>query len=149
MEYQEKIISSLADRQCKWICQKTIRFLQKMTEGMQSGEDSPLESLWDEICVQIQFEQSMFWDFYLDYIQAIIAQEVKKLDAPTTQAIWLQTDAADEFLFRHEEYEEDGDPDEALEWLCDEDDITNYILNNYVLSKAADWTNAKIEKYLG
>lgn len=145
MEYQDKIISSLADKECKRICQKAIRYFQKTTEGMQSGDDSPLENIWDEVCVQVQFEQSIFWDFYLDYLQAIISQEVKKLDTPTAQAIWLQTYEGEEFQICHDE---DDDPNEALKCLWNDDDINNHILNNYVLSQAANTTNARIGKYL-
>jgi hypothetical protein len=148
MEYQDKIISGLADRQCKWICQKTIRFLQKLTEGMQSGDDSPLENLWDEVCVQVQFQESMLWDFYTDYMQTIISHQLKGLNAITCYAIWLQTDAGEDFLIDYEEHEEYGDPIDALEYLYDENDILNHILNNYVLREAANARNARIGKYL-
>jgi hypothetical protein len=148
MEYQGKIISRLADRQCKWICEKTIGFLQKMTEGMQSGDDSPLKNLWDEICVQVQSQESMLWDFYLDYMQKIIWNQLKKLDLITRYAIWLQTEAGEEFLLDFEEYEEYGSTVDTLEYLYDKHDILNHILNNYVLREAANATNARIEKYL-
>lgn len=148
MEYQGKIMSSLADGQCKWICQKTISFLQKMTDGMQSGDDSPLENLWEEVCVQVQYQESMLWDFYTDYMQSIISSQLKKLNAITCYAIWLQTDAGEEFLFDYEEHEESGDPIDALEYLYDEHDVLNHILNDYVLPEADNARNARIEKYL-
>ena len=141
MDYRHKIISSLADKECKWICQKVICYFQKVTEGMQSGDDSPLENLWDEVCVQVQFDQSIFWGFYLEYLQAIISQEVKKLDAPTAQAIWLQTYEGDKFQICRDE---DDDPSEALKCLWSDDDITDYILNNYVLSQAAITANETV-----
>jgi hypothetical protein len=148
MEHQETIISKLADRQCKWICEDTISFLQKTTEGMQSGEDSSLKNLWDEICVQVQFQESMLWDYYLDYIQTIISKQLKGLNAITRYAIWLQTEAGEEFLYGREEYEEYGDPIDALEFIYDEQDILNHILNDYVLREAANANNARIAKYL-
>ena len=143
MYYKDTIISSLADRECKRICGKTIRALQRMTEGMQSGTDASLKNIWDEVCVQVQFEQSLFWDAYLDIINAIISREVNKLDTFVKQAIWFQTVEGSEWEC------EDEAADEAV---CDapylEDDITDYILDRYVLSRAADWSNPRIEKYL-
>ena len=139
MYYKDRIISNLAERECKRISRKTIRALQSMTEEMQSGTDTSLKNIWDEVCVQVQFEQSPFWDAYLDTINAIISREVNKLDTFVKQAIWFQTVEGREWEC------EDEAADEAP-YL--EDDITDYILNNYVLSQAAEWTNPRIEKYL-
>ena len=56
MKYKDKIIQHVAAEACKEISAKTIRALRKMTEGMQSGDDTPLRNIWDEVCVQMQTE---------------------------------------------------------------------------------------------
>ncbi|MEM5788924.1 MAG: hypothetical protein AAGU11_16550 [Syntrophobacteraceae bacterium] len=63
-----------------------------MKDGMQSGVDTPLRNVWDEICVQVQSEFSTMWDFYLDTIEGIIAGHVEREIIPTKQAIWIQTE---------------------------------------------------------
>ena len=54
MNPRDKIISRLADLECKRVSRKVIRNLQRLTEGMQSGDDSVLANVWDEVCVQVR-----------------------------------------------------------------------------------------------
>lgn len=141
MNYQDKIISDLAEATCKRLSRKVIRSLTKMTDWMQSGDDTPLKNIWDEVCVQVQGEQSVMWDAYLDTIQSLILGEVVALDVATQQAIWLQTDEGTDWSVDNED--QDG-PEVPI--VCE--DIAKYILDGFVLSAAADWTNKRIEKYL-
>ena len=144
MNYRDKIISDLAEAAGKRLSRKVIRSLTKMTDGMQSGDDTPLMNIWDEICVQVQGEQAEMWDDYLDTIQSLILGEVAALDAATTQAIWLQTDEGIDWKFDNEDQEDHED--QNVPTACE--DIAKYILDGFVLSAAADWTNKRIEKYL-
>jgi len=107
-----------------------------MTDGMQSGEDTQLKNVWDEVCVQVQGHESVFWEeAYIPTIRNFIVQRLERENSHTKQAIWLQTD----------EGMEQSD-DEAVDAVVDEDVIVDYILSSYVLSAAADWTNSRIEK---
>lgn len=138
MDYRDCIIKDIAARECKRISQITILALQKMTDGMQSGEDSPLQNIWEEICVQVQSEESVMWWAYKDVVEGIIQCEVDLLDTPTKKAIWLQTEG-------YENWDEEDD-DESVPWLAE--DIVKYILYAFVLSTAEDWHNDRIERYL-
>lgn len=139
MDYRDEIIHKLAEKECTTISAKVIRRLQRMTESMQSGDDTPLKNIWDEICVQVQSQESIFWELYLTEIARIIASYVDELDNHIKQAIWLQTD-------------------EGVSWECDhenadvvyssDDDIVEYIMDKFVLPAAADWSNERIKKYL-
>jgi hypothetical protein len=108
-----------------------------MTEGMQSGDDSGLRNVWDEVCVQVQGQESVMWDVYLDTISGIIAGYLSGLDDAVKQAIWLQTNNGMDW----EPSEEEKDTPYS------EEDIADYILTDYLLSSAANWTNDRIEKY--
>lgn len=138
VDYRKKIIAGIAKSECKRISGSIIDDFERMTEGMSSGDDSPLNSIWDEICVQVQGEQSVIWGAYLEMIRVAIHFEVKKLDAEIQQAIWLQTDEGIDS-------EIDNVGNEAATFC--EDDIKSY-LQKIVLSAAADWTSEGIEKYL-
>ena len=142
MEYLKNIISEIAESECNRICRKTIRSLQKMTEGMQSGDDSGLKNIWDEICVQVQSQYSFFWDAYLETINITIAYDVEQLDTPLKRAIWLQTQSGMDWT------SEEENPDSVPIGECVDWDITDYILNAFVLKTATDWKNKRIEKYL-
>jgi hypothetical protein len=106
---------------------------------MQSGDDTPLKNVWEEICVQVQGEESIMWDAYTDTTASLIQNEVKRLDIQTKQVIWLQTE---EGIDWEEDYKNQNAP------VYCEDDIAEYILQRFVLSVATNWTNKRIEKYL-
>jgi len=137
MDPRDRIISHIADRECERMSRKVIRILQRMTEGMQSGDDSGLRNVWDEVCVQVQGQESVMWDVYLDTISGIIAGYLSGLDDAVKQAIWLQTNNGMDW----EPSEEEKDTPYS------EEDIADYILTDYLLSSAANWTNDRIEKY--
>jgi len=139
MNYGDKIISDFAESACKTISKKVIRKIQKLIPEMQSGDDSLLKNVWDEICVQVQGEESWMWDIYLETISTYVASEVKHLNDSTKQAIWLQTQEG----FDWETENEDKDTVDVCE-----DDIIWYIVDRFILSEAANWTNKRIEKYL-
>ena len=138
MNHRDKIIYDLAEAECKSLSRKVIRSLIKMIDGMQSGDDTTLKNLWDEICVQVQGEESAMWDIYSDIIQSLILSEVVALDAATQQAIWLQTDEGVDWRFEKE--------DQEVPIVCE--DIAKYILDGFVLSAAAEWANKRIKNYL-
>jgi hypothetical protein len=139
MDYRDKIIAEFAERECKRIAQKVIRQLKSMTDGMQSGQDTPLANIWDEICVQVQGEESVMWEAYLDDTLALITIEATALEPMAKTAIWLQTDQGFEWSVGHE--------DQETSTFCEED-IAQHILDTFVLSAAADWTNKRIRQYL-
>jgi hypothetical protein len=78
MKYHDNIIKFLAHHACLGISQKVVGTLRKITDGMQSGDNSGLKNIWDEICVQMQDEQSTMWDAYEDTICHIIEFELDK-----------------------------------------------------------------------
>lgn len=142
MAYKDKIIEYVAKEACKKILTKVIRILQRMTEGMQSGDDSPLVNIWDEVCVQVQDEEFIVWDLYLDTIKVFIINEVEHLDDEIRQAIWLQTEEGFNWQFDNEQ----DAKIERAEYCID--DIVEYILNAYILQSAVNWTNKRIEKFI-
>lgn len=137
----DKILSDLADHSCERISRSVIRTLTKMTDGMQSEKDSPLKNVWDEICVQVQREESVLWEIYQETIESLIINAVKELDAATQQAIWLQTEEGWDWKWDH------GDEEGASIPITLEP-IVVYVLKDFVLAAAADWTNKRIEHYL-
>ena len=62
---------------------------------MQSGGDSPLKNLWDEICVQVQDEESFYWVFHIELINDVLFNEIKKEGNSIKSATWLQTKEGD------------------------------------------------------
>lgn len=149
MYYKDKIISALAREVCERVSAKVIKNLRKVTQGMQSGDDTPLRNIWDEVCVQMKVEQSVMWDAYEETILDLIEQEVRKLDNVVIGAIWLQTDEGEDWESEIERQIEDGKINEYDVTVgYDEGAIAEYILREYLLRAAADFTNKRIEKYI-
>ncbi len=101
--------------------------------------DSGLSNFWDEICVQQQSEQSHSWELYVQMVEAIIADEVEKLDPVNRQALWLLTDEASECI-------DDDPPDPAKLVPCDSE-TCGYVFGR-LMSVASDYSNPRIIRFL-
>jgi hypothetical protein len=134
------IVSRTAEVACQRVSSRAIRTLQKMTEGLQSGDDSGLTNAWEELCVQIQYEQSFYWDAYEGTVRQVLAQEVEKLPVYECEAIWLQTPEGKDW---------DAEDEESRDrYPVVEDEIVEYLKDEYVYSAAGKWSNERIRKYL-
>ena len=139
MNVEEQVVRALALRISSDIARKTARALRKLTENLALGDDTGLKNTWEEVCVQIQYEQSVLWDAYEDTIDAIILAHVEKLEQYEMIAIWLQTT-------------------EGIDWQVDcEDqetppfstgDIVEYVRGMHLFELAGKYTNRRILDYL-
>lgn len=139
VHFKDKIISKYANKACKKIAVSLIRRLQQMTGEKMSGDGSPLKNIWDEVCIQVQYEYSFYWDYYLLDMENYMSGEIEDLDRETKEAIWKQTRAG-------MEWEAENEDEEDL--VYGEDDIIEYVLNEFVLSEAMNYTNKRIQKYV-
>lgn len=133
------IVWNLAEVICERVSRRAIRALQKMTEGMQSGDDSVLSNLWEEICVQVQGQESIMWDAYDTTVEQIVSGEITKLSVYEREAIWLQTPEGEDW--------DAEDEDSRSGYPIAEDDIIEYLKNKYVYSAACDWSNRRIRQH--
>lgn len=133
------IVDAVARQASRRIARKVIRTLQAMTDKL-SGDDSELKTTWDEICVQVQYEHSVFWDACDETVLAMIAEYVKKLPKHEPEAIWLQTDAAIHWDKRG--------PDNQKSCPVSDEDIADHIAREYIYTEAGRWSNARIRAYI-
>ncbi len=137
MDPEENIISEAANRECKRICTSVIRRLQKLKgDSLLYGDDSDLKNTWDEICVQIQGERSIFWDAYILTIEHMVETEVNNLDSDIQMAIWLQTDCG---------VSSDSSSDVPGPVV---EDVANHLIYEYLFVEAGKWSNRRIEQYI-
>jgi hypothetical protein len=137
---ESTIVMELADEICRRIAHRVMRVLQGMKGHGLSGDDSGLKSAWDEICVQVQFEQSVFWDAYEHTVTSLVAGYEEGLKPFEREAVWLQSP-------------------EGVRWSCDDDgerepdpvvrdEAVDYIVREYVYADAGRWSNHQIREYL-
>jgi hypothetical protein len=120
-----------------------------MKDSLLSGDDSGLENAWDEICVQVQGQQSYYWAAYEDTAMSVVAQAVDKASTLAKQAIWLQTDPGDEWASEGEAGKEVSVGSERDTLPFATQDIVEYLYRDYLLLEAVNWTNSRIRTYLG
>jgi hypothetical protein len=132
------LLSTFAEEIGQKVGRRTIIQLQRLSCGMQSGDDSGLANIWDEICVQAQGEESVSWESYLDLMRKLIEQQLSKLKPHEVGALWLQTPEGERWS------EEDHRADKRSIHLGD---VVEHVLETYVLSAACDWENSRIRKY--
>ncbi len=136
---ESDIVSAVAKAAAVRITRQVIRDLQRMKSTL-SGDDSVLKTTWDEICVQIQYEQSFHWEAYDATVYGIVEGYVGKLPKHESDAIWLQSNAGSDWSC---EEPEDREPNPVLQT-----DVVNYIIQEHVYAEAERWSNARIEAYL-
>src|SRR5262249_43250020 len=105
-----------------------------------SGDDSCLRTIWDEICVQVQGERSIFWDAYEHTVEGLVAGYVDQLPSFELDAAWLQTDAGDAWDCQDEERRDAYPVSRA--------DVVAYVVREYVWDEAGRWSNPQVKQYL-
>ncbi|WP_243366416.1 hypothetical protein [Fundidesulfovibrio soli] len=134
-----RIVSAFAHELASRISQGVIRHLCRLDHALYA-EDSPLKSIWDEICFQEQSERSIDWEVLDDIVCGILAGYVDELSRHEREALWVQTDASDD-------WDEDQFDADSYDLVSD-DDIINYIAREYVYAKASNWTNSRIREFI-
>ena len=136
---ESAIVRAVAEEAGRRLTRAVIKALQEREETL-SGDDSGLATVWDEICVQVQYEQSFYWDAYDDTARSFIRSRVAELPKHERDALWLQTDSAAVW-----EVEEPKVMD--LYQVCD-DDIVEYLTRKYLYVEAGRWSNPRIRAFI-
>lgn len=138
LQFDEALASRLKE---DLVCQ-AIKSLEEMGgDCLMSGEDSGLQSIWEEVCVQVQHEESFFWDTYVEVIEDFLTALVEGLSQKERLALWLSADAGCDWIADNEDDETDG----AAPGVYVGDIVAE--LKSDLLSKAADFENERIERY--
>jgi hypothetical protein len=102
MSVQAAIVRQWANELAARAAARAVRQLAKMPANL-SGDDSGLRSVWEEFCVQVKGEQSFDWDLYECTVKEVVSGTLLSLSHLQQVALWLQSDAADDWLSEHEE----------------------------------------------
>ena len=136
---ESSIVRAVAEASARRITRRVIRELRQMTDTM-SGDDSELKTTWDEICAQVQDQESFHWDAYDATVRLIVQGHVATLSKHERDAIWLQTDAGSDWDCE-EPSDREADP-------VQDDDIVDWVTREYVYAEAGNWSNGRIRAYI-
>lgn len=131
-EYAEKIVLDYAKQLCKMISDEVIKTFISLTEGLQSGCDSGLTNLWQEISVQLQSQFSIMWDLYDDMVENEIEKRIRNLPDFALAAIQYSIDFS----------QSDSDYEYRFE------DIIGEIKSEFIYQRAANNHEKAVQHYL-
>ncbi len=121
------------------ICQIIIKKLKKLTDKdfLLAGDDSGLKNLWEEYCVQVQGEHSVYWELYRETIDDFIIEELN-----------TQPEAVKVLLSYMQSLERDDDTfSEAQSSYVYDEDCAVTEIRNHLLAKATAFKNRNIDRY--
>lgn len=122
---------------------KTVAALKSMKgNSLLSGDDSVLTNVWEEVCVQVQGEESFYWDTYLDVIDDLLTGFVEELSPQDRLALWLRTEAGYDWLDEVKRGNADGNqPAVSI------DQVSDYLKSD-LMTSAADFQSTATRRYL-
>jgi hypothetical protein len=136
---ESEIVKALASEVAGRITRRCMAELRKL-DGLYQGDSTVLRNFWEELCVQIQYDQSVLWDAYDDCIQEMVRVQVQNLPRHEREALWLQSDAGCDWLF--------DDESEREAYRVTLDDVVEHLKSKHLYAAAGSWTNPRIRTYI-
>lgn len=118
MSVQDELVRRLAVDARRRAADRAVTQLKRM-RGCLSGDDSGLKTAWEEFCVQVQGEESFFWDAYEETVKQAISAALLNVQQLDMAAMWFQTSSGWDWLAEHESGNELPDifePD-VVDWV--------------------------------
>ncbi|MGH8432980.1 MAG: hypothetical protein ACRERX_00535 [Pseudomonas sp.] len=140
MRIEQHIVASWAAKLSERAVNDVVLHLEGM-EATLSG-DSGLENVWEEVCAQVQREESIDWSIYEDIIVDLLHSVVKALDRDAQLALWAVTDAGWDYIYDHH-----ADKNGAVGAPLDIGAIVAKLKED-VLSAAADYESPSLYRYI-
>lgn len=117
-----------------------------------SGDDSNLESTWEEICVQVRGEKSFFWKDYESAMRDAVLGVLLFLDREVLESLWLHSDDGWDLLYDLKADEKEGLTKQAgykpPDIPVDDEAIARNIIADHLLPLADNYSNSRIEEFL-
>lgn len=144
----------LIGKQSEEILRKLVRKFKKHAQNLKGdclllGDDSGLKNAWDEICVDLQGEWTVFHSVFLSFIEQYTSDILfNALTELEKTILWTQTREFEDWL---KEIEENSN--ETVQYSIDffntrYDDAVKELISDAILTEAMDYTNSRVEKYL-
>ncbi len=142
MRIEQHLVAAWASQLSDKLIKEAILSLEAMdSQEMLSGE-SGLKNVWEEICVQVQDEQSFFWGTYVEIMEELLAGHVEMLDVDARLALWTLTNSGWEYIDDHQ-----ADDAAGLDIPVAADEIVAMLMDR-LLSAAANHESRSISRFL-
>jgi len=136
---ESEIVREVAEQARDRVVRAAIRELKCLPAEL-SGDDSGLDNVWEEICVQMQGQQSVEWAAYEITAEQIVSNRLPKLARHERAAMWLQTSNGESWsLDDYDARDRDAVADEA--------DVIDHVMEA-LLGTACDFTGRRVREYV-
>lgn len=142
MRIEQHLVAAWASQLSDKLIKDVIQSLEAMDSQEMLSGDSGLKNVWEEICVQVQDEQSFFWETYVETIESLLAGYLEMLDTNARIALWTLTEGGRDYIDDHSTDDEAG-----LNIPVDADEIVA-MLRDGLLSAAANHESRSISRFL-
>ncbi len=142
MRIEQSIVASWASKLVHAAVQDAIGNLRKINSNDLLSGDSGLKDTWEEICVQVQGEESGYWEQYLETIDQVLEGVLYALSREEQLAIWTSTDEGWDWVCDHHD-ENDGEDSAPY----DQDAVIRK-LREELLFLAGDFESPTVSKFL-
>ena len=143
MRIEEQIVAAFANKISDQIITGVTRALKKMNSDreMLSG-NSGLKNVWEEICVQVQGEESFYWSAYIQVMESLLRSSLQRLRPHEQIALWAVTEEGWDYIYDcHAD-----DVDLSVVPVSQNESLNK--LRGELISNAANYENARISKFL-
>lgn len=127
------------------IARKVADDLKAMNETLLSGDDSGLTSVWQEICAQIQGEESNFWDEYKAVAQDLIGARLEKHSREEQEMLWLSTEPGWDWLW---DVVNAGDEAPPAHPGVDQQSVVDWIFGKFLWRLAESEEDPNVTRFL-
>lgn len=142
MRIEQHFVAAWASQLSDKLIKDAIQSLEEMDSQELLSGDSSLKNVWEEICVQVQGEQSFFWENYVENMDGLLAGYVEMLDPNARLALWTLTESGRDYINDHR-----TDSEAGLDIPVDADEILA-MLRDGLLSAAANHESPSISRFL-
>ncbi|WIM05890.1 MAG: hypothetical protein OHM77_00950 [Candidatus Nitricoxidivorans perseverans] len=142
MRIEQHLVAAWASQLSDKLIQDAIQSLEAMDSQEMLSGDSGLKNVWEEVCVQVQDEQSFFWETYVETIENLLAGYIEMLDKNARLALWTVTESGQDYIDDRQS-DDEGD----LNIPVDVDEIVA-MLKESLLSVAENHESSSISRFL-
>lgn len=137
---EEQIVNAWGRQLVSRITNEVIADLKLSEAELSAGRG--LANVWEEVCAQVQREESIYWSAYEATIEGLMEACLNSLEFEARLALWALTDDGWGYIYDHH-----ADPDGAANVSVDHAAIIAMLMGN-ILPKAADYESPSLYRFL-
>ena len=108
MTYDDRLLTYWSSVVTHKLAEDVKNHLLNQTD-MTTGDDTCLKNNWEEYCLQVQYEESIAWDFFIAHIHLLFEQYFDELPIEERITLWRETEEGQEWYWHNENWRNNND----------------------------------------